>query len=193
MFIILYLFLHKFFWNQRKIRYSATFNEFSTSFLQHLNYYLYQSLRRGNCFLHGTIVFWIVLEDALWGKGMTADFMHELDLVHLWNCKQDMQMIYEEHVLGLSMWDKGGMINLIIKTLDEKESFLVRGSPTSTVSTSTNSTSTIFSTIGIKFWVCHLFNIWIEWKSLQTKYYVLHPIYQKCDKTHALFDYPNMP
>ena len=28
-------------------------------------------------------------------KGMTADFMHELDLVHLRNCKQDMHMIYE--------------------------------------------------------------------------------------------------
>ena len=34
-------------------------------------------------------------EDARGGKGMTADFMHELDLVHLRNCKQDMHMIYE--------------------------------------------------------------------------------------------------
>ena len=36
-------------------------------------------------------------------KGMTADFMHELDLVHLRNCKQDMHMIYERQTLALSM------------------------------------------------------------------------------------------
>ena len=32
-------------------------------------------------------------------KGMTADFMHELDLLHLRNCKQDMHMIYGRQIL----------------------------------------------------------------------------------------------
>ena len=43
-------------------------------------------------------------------KGMTADFMHELDLVHLRNCKQDMHMIYEKQTLALFMWENKGVV-----------------------------------------------------------------------------------
>ena len=41
---------------------------------------------------------------------MTADFMHELDLVHLRNSKQDMHMIYEKQTLALFMWENKGVV-----------------------------------------------------------------------------------